>query len=149
MGLVVALVRRWRAWPQARRKQFAPVLWAGGVSLSLLSLMLAVEVARRLRDTARRQSSSPRWSPSRSIPFAFLAGLLRSRISRAEAVGDLVAGLAASGEGRGLRDALAEALSDPTVELAYWVPESRRLRQRGRRAGRAARPRRGPAVGRR
>jgi signal transduction histidine kinase len=61
--------------------------------------------------------------PFAAIPFAFLAGLLRSRISRAEAVGSLVAGLSVD-SGEGLRDALAAALSDPSVELAYWVPES-------------------------
>ena len=123
VGLVVALVRRWRAWPQARRKQFAPVLWAGGVSLSLLSLMLAVEVAG-VSESLRQAIFFAALIPFAAIPFAFLAGLLRSRISRAEAVGDLVARLDASGEGRGLRQALAEALSDPTVELAYWVPEA-------------------------
>jgi signal transduction histidine kinase len=122
-GLVVALVRRWRAWPQARRMQFAPVLWAGGLSLSLISLQLAVDVLGA-SDGLRDAIFLTALVPFAVIPFAFLAGLLRSRISRAEAVGDLVAGLAASAEGRGLRDALAEALSDPSVELAYWVPES-------------------------
>jgi signal transduction histidine kinase len=123
IGLVVALVRRWRAWPLARRKQFAPVLWAGGLSLSLLCLMLAVEVAG-LPDAVRQAIFFAALIPFAAIPFAFLAGLLRSRISRAEAVGDLVGDLAASPEGRGLRDAVAEALSDPKVELAYWVPET-------------------------
>ena len=60
--------------------------------------------------------------PLAFVPFAFLTGLLRSRISRAEAVGDLVAGLAASGEGPDLRDALADALSDPSSSSSYWVP---------------------------
>ena len=35
---------------------------------------------------------------------------------------------------------LARALRDPTLELAYWVPEYARLRRRARGAGRAARP---------
>ena len=123
VGLVVALVRRWRAWPQARRKQFAPVLWAGGLSLSLLSVMLAADVAGA-SEGLRQGMFFAALVPFAAIPFAFLAGLLRSRISRAEAVGDLVAGLAASPEGGDLRDALAEAISDPTVELVYWVPET-------------------------
>ena len=58
-GLVVALVRRWRAWPRTRRMQFAPVLWAGGVSLSLLSLMIIVDVLG-VSDDLRAGSSSPR-----------------------------------------------------------------------------------------
>ena len=123
VGLVVALVRRWRAWPQARRKQFAPVLWAGGISLSLLCVMLAVDVAG-VPDSVRQGIFFAALVPFAAIPFAFLAGLLRSRITRAEAVGELVAGLAASPEGGGLRDALADAISDPSLELAYWVPEA-------------------------
>lgn len=122
-GLVVALVRRWRAWPRSRRKQFAPVLWAGGLSLSLVSLMLAVDVAG-VPEELRQAVFFVALVPFAAIPFAFLAGLLRSRISRAEAVGDLVSGLGAAGQGGGLREALAEALSDPSVELAYWVPEA-------------------------
>ena len=122
-GLVVALVRRWRAWPLARRKQFAPVLWAGGLSLSLLTLQLGIDLLG-FSEPLRQAIFFASLVPLALIPFAFLAGLLRSRISRAEAVGDLVAGLATSAKGPGLRDALAEALSDPTVELAYWVPET-------------------------
>jgi signal transduction histidine kinase len=122
-GLVVALVRRWRTWPQTRRMQFTPVLWAGGVSLSLLSLMLVVDILG-ISEDLRLVIFLVSLIPFAFIPFGFLAGLLRSRISRAEAVGDLVAGLGASGEGRGLRDAIAEALTDRSVELVYWVPES-------------------------
>lgn len=122
-GLVVALVRRWRTWPRTRRMQFAPVLWAGGLGLSLISLQLAVDVVGSPEEV-RQAIYLAALIPFALIPFAFLAGLLRSRISRAEAVSDLVVGLSTSSEGRGLRDALAEALSDPSVELAYWVPES-------------------------
>jgi signal transduction histidine kinase len=121
--LVVALVRRWRAWPRARRMQFAPVLWTGGASLSLVALQLVVDVLGG-PDGVERALFLAALVPFAFVPFAFLAGLLRSRISRAEAVGDLVADLGGGAEGRGLRDALAEALSDPTVELAYWVPGS-------------------------
>ncbi len=122
-GLVVALVRRWRTWPQTRRQQFAPVLWAGGLSLSLISLQLAVDLLGG-PDPVAQAIFFVALVPFAVIPFAFLAGLLRSRLSRAEAVSDLVAGLSASAEGRGLRDAVAEALSDPSVELAYWVPRT-------------------------
>jgi signal transduction histidine kinase len=120
-GLVVALVRRWRAWPETRRRLFAPVLWAGGVSLSLVSLQLAVDLLG-FSEALRKAIFLTALVPLALIPFAFLAGLLRSRITRAEAVGDLVAGLTAGGGG-GLREALAAALSDPSLELAYWVPE--------------------------
>ena len=58
-----------------------------------------------------------------SVPFTFLAGLLRSRVARADAVGALLVQL---GEGQGtdgLRCRLADALGDPTLQLLYWVDE--------------------------
>ena len=61
-----------------------------------------------------------------SIPFGFLVGLLNSRLSRAAAVSDLVARLGEPDRRHGLRDALAEALGDPSLSLAYWVPEQGR-----------------------
>ena len=58
------------------------------------------------------------------VPFAFLAGLLRSRVAGAAAVSALVASLGDAGGRRGrLREALAEALGDPSLELAFWLPE--------------------------
>jgi len=60
------------------------------------------------------------------VPFAFLLGLLRSRVAAATAVSELVARL---GGGRGhaaLRTALADALGDPTLQVAYWLPDRRR-----------------------
>jgi signal transduction histidine kinase len=122
-GLVAVLVRRWRAWSSERRKQFAPVLWTGGVSLSLITLQLAVDLAG-LPDGLRQGIFLASLVPLAAVPFAFLAGLLRTRISRAEAVEELIGGLAGSAPGRGLRDAIAAALSDESVELAYWAPEA-------------------------
>ena len=56
-----------------------------------------------------------------AVPFAFLAGLARSRVVGATALSELVARLGA-GPGA-LRDAVADALGDPSLELAYWLPE--------------------------
>ena len=50
------------------------------------------------------------------MPIAFLAGILRSRLARA-GVADLVIAL---GDGTPLRDALADALGDPSLDLVYW-----------------------------
>jgi signal transduction histidine kinase len=55
-------------------------------------------------------------------PIAFLAGLLYTRLARS-AVGDLMVELRADPGAGHLRDALARALRDPTVALAYWLPE--------------------------
>ena len=53
------------------------------------------------------------------MPFGFVLGLVRARMVRSTALGSLVAGLAAPGQ---IRDALAAALRDPSLELAFWVP---------------------------
>ena len=50
------------------------------------------------------------------MPVAFLAGILRTRLARA-GIADLVIAL---GNGSPLRDALADALGDPSLDLAYW-----------------------------
>jgi signal transduction histidine kinase len=58
-----------------------------------------------------------------ALPLALLAGLLRARLARAS-VGDLVLELERTPP-HGMRDALARALEDPTLELAFWLPEQR------------------------
>jgi signal transduction histidine kinase len=59
-----------------------------------------------------------------AIPFAVLIALLRGRYARAMAVSGLVERVGrAAQHRRGLRDALADALGDPELQLAYWLPE--------------------------
>jgi signal transduction histidine kinase len=55
-------------------------------------------------------------------PFAFVIGLLEARLARS-AVGDLFVELRADPTPADLRDALARALRDPSLTLAYWLPE--------------------------
>jgi signal transduction histidine kinase len=54
-------------------------------------------------------------------PAVFLIGLLDVRLARS-AVGDLVLELRADPAPADLRDALARALRDPSLILAYWLP---------------------------
>jgi len=62
-----------------------------------------------------------------TVPFGFLVGLLRSRLAQAAAVAGLVRRLGAAPEPDALRAALAEALGDDGLALAYWVPEADRF----------------------
>jgi signal transduction histidine kinase len=56
------------------------------------------------------------------VPYVFLGSLARTRLIRAGAFGELVTGLGKA-PGRGeLRDALARAMGDPSLEVAYWLP---------------------------
>jgi signal transduction histidine kinase len=55
-------------------------------------------------------------------PVAFLVGLLDARLARS-GVADLIIRLRADPATSELRDALARALRDPSLTLAYWLPE--------------------------
>ena len=58
------------------------------------------------------------------LPFAFLAGLVRSRYSRAGAVGELIERLNNPEADRSLGHALADALGDRSLKLVYWRPSA-------------------------
>ena len=71
-----------------------------------------------------------------SVPIIFLVGILRARLARSS-IGDLLVDLQEPSEPGALRDALARALRDPSLELAFWVPEYEAVRRRRRAADRA------------
>jgi signal transduction histidine kinase len=58
-------------------------------------------------------------------PVAFLIGLMDARLARS-GVGDLFVELQADPPPSALRDALARALRDESLTLAYWLPEFER-----------------------
>jgi signal transduction histidine kinase len=55
-------------------------------------------------------------------PLVFLVGILYARLRQAS-VGDLLVELSANPAPENLRPALARALRDPSLELAYWLPD--------------------------
>jgi hypothetical protein len=117
VGVCVLLVRRWRAAGRVQRRALAPVLWTGAAcaalgAVSLIPDALGAAGVAQVMDYALIVLIS-------AVPFAFLVGLLRSSLSRAGAVSALVERLG----GISARDALAEALGDHTLALAYWLPE--------------------------
>ncbi len=120
VGLVVVLRRRWRQTAAGQRRALSPVLAVG--ALALLFLVLGMVAGALSVDAVSDGGAIVTLTVFALVPFAFLVGLLRSRFGRAEAVTSVVSRL---GEGAGrLRDTLAEALGDPGLELAYWVPET-------------------------
>jgi signal transduction histidine kinase len=123
LGAVVAILyRRWRDSTTNQQRAFAPVLAVGSLTFVLLMTEWIAEQAG-LSSSISNATTLALFSVLACLPFAFLVGLLRFRFSQAEALSSLV-GRLGGGVGRGtLRDALAEALGDPTLELAYWVPD--------------------------
>jgi hypothetical protein len=70
-------------------------------------------------------SSVLRWSALGTfvaVPAALLVSILLARLARSS-IGDLFIELRANPAPEHLRDALAHALRDPSLLLAYWLPE--------------------------
>ena len=61
-----------------------------------------------------------------AVPLAFVVGLARSHLYRMGAVAGLVERLGGRIGSADLRDALAQALDDPALTLAFWLPDERR-----------------------
>ncbi len=121
-GVVAILYLRWRDSAPSQRRAFAPVLAVGSLTLALLLTELIVEQAD-LSSTIADRMTLAIFASLACLPFAFLVGLLRAHFSHADAISSVVARLGGDGGRGALRDGLAEALGDPTLELAYWVPD--------------------------
>ena len=120
--LGVVLVRRFAAAPRSQRRALSAVYLSGGLVLVLYAVwgvLGVLEVAPELQEDLERA----RVIALATVPFAFLAGLLRSRMAGAAAVTGLVARLGGDPRPDALRDALAGALGDRSLALAYWLPE--------------------------
>jgi signal transduction histidine kinase len=112
--VVWMLVARWRAAGPSERRGLAPLFGAGAVAL-LLVVGYAATKSPALIALA--------FLAFAATPFAFLAGLARTDFSQARGVRSLMARLADLPARSDLRDALAGALGDTTLSLAFWIPE--------------------------
>ncbi len=120
-AIFIALIARklYLATPRARR-----VLWP-------LLLAAVVAALRAVLDSVLSFSSTPPgftidlfwWQVLAliALPIALLWGLLRARLARVH-VGELVVHLEQTPVD-GLRDELAVALGDPTLQVGLWLPE--------------------------
>ena len=64
--------------------------------------------------------------PLAAVPYLFLYSLVRARMFQGGAVRELVGRVSQAPRPGELRDALAEALEDPTLDLAYQLPDDHR-----------------------
>ncbi len=120
---VVLVARRWRGATPPMRRTLAPVFATGGLTMALVTVGLVLSVAG-----VPSGGQDPVWIAAlasfATVPFAFLFGLFRGRFARAGAVAALIGRLGEAPAPGRIRDLLAEGLSDPTLELAYWLPDS-------------------------
>jgi len=117
VAVVVILVRRWRAATPPLRRVLAPVYLSAGTTVVILVVRTAMEPFSSFGGDALEWLSVLALF---TVPLSFLAGLLRSRLARS-AVAELVVELGDAPVPGRLQDALARALGDPSLELAYWL----------------------------
>lgn len=111
LAVLFVVVRRWLVATRPERRALEPILWAGPPVL----IVAALAVAHDYLDVG---TSATDWLKLVyvAIPLAFLAGVLRTQLRRA-VVGDLVVELGAASSPAAVRDALARALDDPSLQL--------------------------------
>jgi signal transduction histidine kinase len=118
-GATIAVVAaRWHASSPPRRRALLPSV-AGAACLMAYAALL-------VNDLVGSRSQALLWLAAGllvSVPAAFLAGLLRSRLARG-GLGELVRSLRTMRGGE-LQAALARTLGDPTLVLAHRLPDSR------------------------
>ena len=119
--LVIALGRRWLRSSGPVRRQMVPVL-AGAVAILLQSASWILFSS----GTSLEPLDDLIFLAQIAIPIAVLSVMLRSRLARA-GVADLVVELGQTPTPARLRDALANALGDPTLQVAYWSPTQDRF----------------------
>jgi signal transduction histidine kinase len=125
----VIVTRRWRTASPPQRQVLAPVLWTGGTAL------LAFLIAKGFDAAGSPQHGLELFAEAllATVPFGFLIGLLRSRLAQGPAIAELVGRLGQAPGPDELRAALADALGDPSLSVAYWLPESGRFVDAGGR----------------
>ena len=117
---ITYLVRRWRAASTPLRRTLSPVYGTFAATIALLALAVASDVL-----FGQSVSDVVFWITLvalMTVPLSFAVGILRTRLARAT-VGDLLLELGEGLGGGDLRNALARALNDPTLQVGYWIPE--------------------------
>ena len=118
-AFIVRLVRRYRQATPPLRRVLGPVYLFTLVSLvALVASSLIATVSASVGFVVELAALAS----LALMPVAFVAGVLRTRLARA-GIADLAIAI---GNGTPLRDALADALGDPSLQLAYWSPERER-----------------------
>jgi signal transduction histidine kinase len=123
VATIVLLVRKRRAATPPQRRALAPMLWTGMVLVILLGVSFVLD-AIGASDSVVNAVGIVALVFFAILPFAFLAGLVRSRYSRAGAVGELIERLNNPEADRSLGQALADALGDRSLKLVYWRPSA-------------------------
>jgi signal transduction histidine kinase len=118
VSLFLVSALRWLRATAPLRRVLVPVL-AGGATMLSFAALLTIDLISGARSQLVLLLT---YIVLATVPFAFLAGFLRSRLARA-AVGELLLELPDNPSPGELRAALAKSLRDPSLTLAYWLPQ--------------------------
>ena len=117
----VVMAQRWHAATQAGRRRLAPALWGATTIL----VVLAIQRFSVMLGAPEPVSTLFSWAVTGVLvlwPVGLVAGLARARLDRS-AVADLVVEFGGPLPPGRMRGALARVLHDPSIEVAYWLPE--------------------------
>jgi signal transduction histidine kinase len=116
LWFVILVVQRWRRLSPAQRRTAGPVVWAASGPLTVFVLFAALDLTGVRSQTVWLVYQWLRDATAFWVPLALLAGLLTTRLARAD-VADLLVRLQSMSAGE-LRPALARLLRDPLLEIA-------------------------------
>jgi signal transduction histidine kinase len=128
MALIAAtialMVRRWRSSTAFGRRALAP---PAAVAVVILLLAVASALAQET-DLPAGAKDAVQFSvllAFGALPVAFLTGLVQVSYFRTARLSRLLGDLGRRPGASALQDALAAALGDPSLALAYWIPQRR------------------------
>ncbi len=116
VAVIVLLIRRWLRASTAQRHAVAPVLVAGCATLAGLTVTIILDL---FGDPLGALPANVYFAVMAAVPVAVMFVFLQRRLARGMVAG-LVVELGSPSSGSDLRQALARALGDPSLEIAYW-----------------------------
>ena len=126
LAAALRLLTRRRSATAPQRRALGPLPLAGAIALLLAAAARLADLEPQVTGLSWGPLDWIAYSALAIVPLAFVAGLAGGSFARASAVAELVDQLSDSLPREGVRQALARALGDRTVELAFWLPESER-----------------------
>jgi signal transduction histidine kinase len=116
--IIALLIKRWLRASAAQRRAVAPVLVAGCATLAALGWTVVFDL---LGDPLGALPATVYFTLMATVPVAVLFVFLQRRLARGMIAG-LVVELGGPSGSVDLREALARALGDPSLQLAFWFP---------------------------
>ncbi len=125
LTLIYSFILKYTIASPPMRRLLGPVLWTSTALLALLGAASLFSIATL--DAPEQIVGILAAATAMALPLAFLIGLFRSRLIRGEALGRMLERVAHESDPVRMQEAVAEALGDPSVKLAFWLPEPERF----------------------